>query len=128
MSLSKTHKVSPLGKTWIFDLDGTLVKHNGYKIDGKDSWLEGALEYLQSIPETDMIVFLTSRKYDECGIETESFLKEHNVKYAQIIWNAPYGERILVNDEKPSGLKTSVAINTQRDVFMKDTFEVDESL
>ncbi len=26
--------VSSLAKTWIFDLDGTLLKHNGYKIDG----------------------------------------------------------------------------------------------
>lgn len=126
--MAKVHRVSPLGKTWIFDLDGTLVKHNGYKIDGKDSWLDGALEHLRSIPDTDMIVFLTSRKYDECGKETEEFLKEYGVTYSQIIWEAPYGERILVNDEKPSGLKTSVAINTKRDVFMEDVFEVDKSL
>ncbi len=22
--------LSPLGKTWLFDIDGTIVKHNGY--------------------------------------------------------------------------------------------------
>lgn len=32
--------LSTLPKTWIFDLDGTLVKHNGYKIDGHDTLLE----------------------------------------------------------------------------------------
>lgn len=27
-------KLSTLRKTWIFDLDGTLVVHNGYREDG----------------------------------------------------------------------------------------------
>ncbi len=26
--------LSTLPKTWIFDLDGTLLRHNGYKLDG----------------------------------------------------------------------------------------------
>lgn len=43
--------LSTLPKTWIFDLDGTLVKHNGYKLDGADTLLAGAKEYLESIPE-----------------------------------------------------------------------------
>ena len=34
--------MSTLPKTWILDLDGTLVKHNGYKMDGEDSLLKGA--------------------------------------------------------------------------------------
>lgn len=125
--MEKRHIVSPLGKTWILDLDGTLVKHNGYKIDGKDSWLEGAKEFLLQIPETDKIVFLTSRTEKE-QVLTEEFLAEHSIRYDDIIYNAPYGERILVNDEKPSGLQTAIAINTKRDEFMKDMFEVDEAL
>ena len=53
--------VSSLPKTWILDLDGTIVKHNGYKIDGKDTLLQGAKEFFQSIADEDMIVFITSR-------------------------------------------------------------------
>lgn len=34
--------MSSLDHTWILDLDGTILKHNGYKIDGKDSFLDGA--------------------------------------------------------------------------------------
>ena len=34
--------MSTLPKTWILDLDGTVVKHNGYKIDGEDTLLSGA--------------------------------------------------------------------------------------
>ena len=52
-----TIKLSRLGHTWIFDLDGTIVKHNGYKIDGYDTLLDGAKEFLEQIPEKDMIIF-----------------------------------------------------------------------
>lgn len=107
-------ELSTLGHTWILDLDGTIVKHNGYKIDGEDSFLPGAEEFLKSIPDKDMIIFLTSRT-DEFKELTERFLANNNVRYDYIIFNAPYGERILINDDKPSGLKMSVAIDQQRD-------------
>ena len=35
--MGKTLILSTLPKTWIFDLDGTLLKHNGYKSDGIDT-------------------------------------------------------------------------------------------
>ena len=106
--------LSTLGHTWILDLDGTIVKHNGYKIDGEDSFLPGAEEFLKSIPEKDMIVFITSRT-EEYRDLTEEFLKEQGIRYDHIIFNAPYGERILVNDDKPSGLSMSKSIRVQRD-------------
>jgi hypothetical protein len=58
---------------------------------------------------------------------TERFLKEAGVRYDRIINNLPYGERILVNDRKPSGLRTSVAVDLDRDVFDL-TYEIDGSL
>lgn len=125
--MSEKHYVSSLGKTWIFDLDGTLVKHNGYKIDGRDSWLEGAKEFLSHISAQDRIIFLTSRTKEEQEC-TEAFLEDSAIRYDEIIYNMPYGERILVNDMKPSGLKTALAINTERDIFMKDCFEINEEL
>ena len=48
--------LSTLPKTWIFDLDGTLLKHNGYKIDGKDTLLRGAKEYIDSLPLEDKVI------------------------------------------------------------------------
>ena len=53
--------LSTLAKTWIFDLDGTLVKHNGYKIDGHDTLLPDVKKYLDEIPAEDYILILTSR-------------------------------------------------------------------
>lgn len=125
--MSDVIKVSELAKTWLLDIDGTIVKHNGYKIDGQDSFLSGAKEFLQSIPAEDMIIFITART-DEFKQMTMDFLQANGIRYDQIIFNAPYGERILVNDRKPSGLNMSVAINTERDSFLTAQFVVDEDL
>lgn len=120
--------LSPLGHTWILDLDGTLVKHNGYKLDGEDTFLEGAEAFLASIPPKDMVVILTSRTEDVRD-RTESFLREHSVRYDAIIYNAPYGERVLVNDDKPSGLRMSHAVACQRDEgFTGFKYRIDETL
>lgn len=119
--------LSPLGHTWILDLDGTIVKHNGYKIDGHDTLLEGALKFLNSIPDKDMVLLLTSRNV-EYREKTEAFLKENGIRYDHIIFNAPYGERILVNDRKPSGLEMSIAINTGRDIYGLPQIEIDKKL
>lgn len=125
--MKQTLTLSSLGHTWILDLDGTIVKHNGYKIDGHDTFLEGAKEFLESIPEGDMIIFLTSRKAEYKEI-TEEFLKDNNVKYDHIIYEVPYGERILMNDDKPSGLKMGYSIACTRDENMDVHVSIDNSL
>ena len=119
--------VSSLPKTWILDLDGTIVKHNGYKLDGRDTLLPGIELFLNKIQPNDVVIFVTSRKEDVMG-QTEEFLREAGIRYDHIIYNAPYGERILVNDAKPSGLKTAIAINTSRNESCNVDFITDESL
>lgn len=108
--------LSTLSKTWVFDLDGTIVKHNGYKLDGKDTILPGAKDYLDNIPEDDKIIIFTSRteEYKEMTLE---FLHSEGIRYDEILFNMPMGERIIVNDRKPSGLDMAVAMNINRDEF-----------
>lgn len=110
--------LSPLGHTWLLDLDGTIVKHNGYKLDGTDSFLDGAEAFLENIPPKDMVIILTSRT-EEARELTEAFLREHGVRYDAIIYNVPYGERILINDNKPSGLRMAIAVEKERDSTMR---------
>ena len=119
--------LSPLGHTWIFDIDGTICKHNGYKIDGKDTLLPGVKEFFNQIPNDDMVIFLTSRT-DEYRLLTIDFLYENGLKYDHIIFNAPYGERIIVNDNKPSGLKCSIAINVERNNNCGVSFDINKNL
>lgn len=106
-------ELSFLAHTWILDLDGTLVKHNGYLLDGKDSFLEGTMAFLASIPEQDYILILTSRKVEYQEI-TENFLKDNGVRYNKIIYGIPFGERILINDKKDSGLECAFSLNVIR--------------
>ena len=82
--------LSTLPKTWIFDLDGTLLKHK--------------------------IIILTSR-LEEYGEMTIEFLREQEIRFDQILFEMPMGERILVNDRKPSGVDMAVALNLERDSF-----------
>lgn len=125
--MSKEIIVSALAKTWLLDIDGTICKHNGYKIDGYDSLLPGAKEFFQSINPNDKVIFITSRSR-EYAEATEAFLKAHGIYWDEIVYELPYGERILINDRKPSGLKTSIAVNTERDVFMEEKFVIDPKL
>lgn len=119
--------VSKLNHTWIIDLDGTILKHNGYILDGKDSFLPEAYDFLQKIPQEDMLIFLTSRKEEYRQI-TERFLSENDINYDLIIFNAPYGERILLNDLKSSGMKTAISVNVNRDEPHFPQFVIDETL
>ena len=123
----KVLTLSSLSHTWILDLDGTLVEHNGYKIYGEDKWLPGALEFLKSIPADDMIVFLTSRKAEFADL-TEAFLKKYGIVWDHMIYEAPYGERIVLNDRKRSGLQMAYAINGDRDQMMDLALKIDNSL
>ena len=118
--MEKEIVLSTLPHTWILDIDGTLVKHNGYLTDEGDTLLEGATEFLESIPEKDMIIFLTARPSCVRDI-TEKFLAEKNIRCDHIIFDAPVGERIVINDNKPSGLVTAYAVERTRDKWEKLT-------
>jgi hypothetical protein len=123
---NKAVVLSCLNHTWFVDLDGTILKHNGYKIDGFDTLLDGAKEFMERIPANDLIIIITSRTNEFRKI-TDDFLNQNGIYYDHIIYNAPYGERILINDRKPSGLAMAVSINVDRDKFIiPEIIEFDE--
>ena len=104
--------LSKLKKTWFIDIDGTLLVHNSDLETKDDEIILSSLEFIKTIKD-DVIILTTSRseKFKE---KTETFLSLHNIRYDQIIYNLPYGERILVNDNKQSGLKTAYSISLKR--------------
>lgn len=119
--------LSQLGHTWLIDLDGTLLKHNGYLIDGEDTLLPGAAEFMERIPDGDIIILLTSRG-KEIAEQTEAFLTASHIPYHHIIYDLPYGERVLMNDTKPAGLLTALAVPLQRDRGLSAEIVIDPSL
>ena len=118
---------SPLAKTWLFDVDGTLVKHNGYKIDGYDTLLDGVSEFFENVSPDDKIILLTARK-EEYLPALKDFLKENNIRYDILLTDMPMGERILINDRKPSGLDMAFAVNKNRDEKLDIQYKIDENL
>ncbi len=120
-------ELSSLAKTWILDIDGTIVKHNGYKIDGKDTLLDGVKEFFYSINPEDKIILLTARKKENIK-DLKEFLKKNNIRYDIILTEMPPGERILINDKKPSGLLTAYAVNKMRDEKLTIKYIVNKEL
>lgn len=118
--------ISTLPHTWIFDVDGTICVHNGYK-NGGDSLLEGVKEFFAQIPTDDMIIFITSRKIEEKS-NLENFLAKNGLRFNHIIFDAPMGERILINDNKPSGLKMAYALDKKRDEPLITNIFIDKEL
>lgn len=118
---------STLGKTWILDVDGTLVKHNGYLIDGYDTLLEGVKEFFEKISPEDKVVLMTARKKEYLP-SLKEFLGLNNIRYDYLLTDMPMGERILINDKKTSGLKTAYAINKNRDEKFDVKYKINKKL
>ena len=95
---------------------GDARRHNGYLLDGEDTLLPGVREYLSEIPISDRVLIFTSRT-EEYRERTVCFLDTYGIRYDGILFNMPVGERIVVNDRKPSGLDMAVAMNVNRDTF-----------
>ena len=120
-------ELSTLGKTWILDIDGTIVKHNGYLIDGYDTLLDGVKDFFASIPHDDKIVLMTARKQEYLE-NLKAFLLDQGIRYDYLLTDMPMGERILVNDKKPSGLKTAYAINLERNSNLKINYRINGNI
>ena len=120
-------RLSPLKHSWVLDFDGTLVKHNGYKT-GKDEWLPGAEEFLRSIPEGDLVILLTARE-EGARERTLEFIRNAGVRIDHVFFEVPMGERILINDTKPSGLVCAHAVTPSRNQGLENLkIVIDENL
>lgn len=117
--MSESIKLSSLNKTWFFDLDGTLIKHNGYKA-GEEKILEGIKSFFKNnIRNGDIVIATTARKIKELK-EVKKLFKKNNICINMYITDLPVGERLLFNDIKESGLKTAYSFNLIRDKGLND--------
>lgn len=121
------YEFSTLAKTWILDVDGTIVKHNGHLIDGYDTLLDGVKDFFDKIPPEDKIIILTGRKKEDMK-KLKQFLKKHDIRYDFLIPEMPTGERILINDIKPNGLKMAFSYNKGRDEKLEMDYKINKDL
>ena len=119
--------LSTLPHTWLIDVDGTIVKHNGYKIDGHDTLLDGVKDFFNQIDKNDKIILLTARENKYLN-DLKKFLKENDIRYDYLLTDMPVGERILINDNKPSGLVMGHIINKKRDESLDVKININKEL
>ncbi len=108
-----TLTLSPLSHTWLVDLDGTVLKNSGY-LHGGDELLPGVRAFWDRIPDGDWIILLTARDQADRDA-TLAFIDAQGIRYDQAIFGLPSGERVLINDTKPRGLVTALALAVVRD-------------
>ncbi len=106
--------LSKLPKTWVIDLDGTIFPHNAYLEGEVETPLEGVKNFFNKISKKDFVIILTSRK-SNYRVQTVKNLQLAGIRYDLLIMGAPTGERILINDFKPSGLMTAYSVCVKRD-------------
>jgi len=105
---------SPHSKTYIFDLDGTILKYNLIFTEDRDELLPGVKDLWNTFNSDDMIILTTARP-EKFKDQTIQFLNDNNIRFNHIIFDLPRGERVLINDKKPDVDVTAIAINVERD-------------
>lgn len=114
----KELEVSNLSKTWLFDIDGTLVEHNGYQ--KTERLLPGIVDFFKkNVKKKDSVILMTARNKNQAKSAIE-ILNKNNIRHDMLITDLPHGERILFNDKKCSGLKTAYSICLERNEGLID--------
>jgi hypothetical protein len=125
--MSQSLLLSNLPHTWLIDLDGCVFRHNSHLCQ-EDILLPGVQDFWKKIPLADTIIVLTARSSHYAN-ETKAAMARFELRYDQIIFDLPVGERILVNDRKPRGLSTALSINLERDVGLGNIrLEIEEDI
>jgi hypothetical protein len=115
-------------KTIFLDIDGCLLIHSGTltgiwdaaqdKINSRDTFYSHfARENVKKLSEWERkghtIILVTGRK--ECMREdTENQLRECGIFYDRLIMGITGGQRVIINDMKPTGEPTALAFNLER--------------
>ena len=119
--------LSHLPHTWILDIDGTLVRHNGH-LTSRDVILPGVAEFWKTIPDGDFVILLSARQ-EKFRSETIQFFRDNNLHFDALIMGLPTGERVLINDDKPGGLRTALAVCVPRDVGLQQfSYELSDKI
>jgi hypothetical protein len=119
--------LSGLPKVWIVDLDGVVFRHNAY-LGGNDEVLDGATRFWEQITSDDIVVVMTGRSESERS-RTLGLLADLGLRVDHALFGLPKGERVVINDTKPSGLRTAYAVNLPRDEGLRDArIYLDQSL
>jgi hypothetical protein len=121
-----------MANTYIIDIDGTLVKHQGGMTRNIESMgdvvrQEFINQFFEKLYLNDAkIILLTGRK-ENLRNETVNQLKKLNIQYDELIMGCPRGPRHIINDRKPNdGNPTAISLNVNRNSDCWCLLELDD--
>ena len=106
-----------LRHTIFSDIDGVLWEHLidlPHMMTERPSLLPGVQEKFCEWRAKDYYIILTTARPEGCRSTTESQLVSYGLFWDQLVMGLPVGPRVLINDIKPSGLQTAIAVNLVR--------------
>lgn len=89
------------------------MPHNGH-LRGADRLLPGVREFWSGLAPADTIIVLTARAAEHAAT-IRAFFAGHGLRLDHLVTGCGVGERILFNDDKPSGLRMAHAVSRPRD-------------
>ena len=110
-------------KSIFCDIDGVLIQHEAkpsYKLENT-ILLENVLTKLREWKKSSKIILTTARS-NKYKYKLEEIFKKLKVPYDDLICGLPSGQRILINDIKPSMpfVMQAISINLDRNIGIKD--------
>ncbi len=111
--------LDPRPKSLFLDLDGTLLEHPGSLsaiLTSPHRVLPGVMTKLNKWNAQGHRIILTTGRPESMRRFTEEQLQVLGIFYDQLVMGITGGERVLINDRKPSGQDTAKAINIDRNV------------
>jgi hypothetical protein len=106
-----------LRHTIFSDIDGVLWEHLidlPHMMTERPSLLPGVQEKFCEWRAKDYYIILTTARPEGCRRVTEDQLASYGLFWDQLVMGLPVGPRVLINDIKPSGLQTAIAVNLVR--------------
>jgi len=111
-------------KTIFLDIDGCIFKHRGSPSNYQGTsptLLPGVKEKLDAWEAQGARIILTTGRKESMRKQTEDELRLYGVNiYDMLIMGLGGGPRYVINDKKPDGRPTAVAINICRDRGLAD--------
>ena len=111
-------------KTIFCDIDGTLVKHNPptetASEDVELELLEGTVEKILEWDKKGYNIILVTGRRESAREATKKQLSKAGIIYDKLIMGIGGGVRVVINDCKPDGEDTTLAITVPRNYGIKD--------
>jgi histidinol phosphatase-like enzyme len=110
-------------KTLFIDIDGTILEHKGNlhrMLTEKPRVLDGVIEKFLRWRAYGHFIVLTTARPEGTRQKTEKQLLKCGIFFDKLIMGLNTGPRVLINDRKPDGTNTAIAICLERDKGLGD--------